>query len=434
MNNGKFIRNKKGITLITLIITIIIMCVLVGVSIGIIVKNDYFRKAENTATKAEAQLNNQIAQEGEIKNSWEEKPGQIIRSETKRDTTITIQASVSNITRTSFRINVTGTNANGDILTFTLKLGDTTYEAKTGEEVYWDITGLEPGTAYKFEITATDNDTENNVIGRAETLANNRPTLTVDITTEQETATITANGTDKDGDTLNYTINIKNSSGTTIYTSGPSTTSTWELTELTASTKYEYEITVDDGFDTTTKTGEFTTKAEPQINTPPVINSYICRNIAKNRLQIRINATDAEQTSLIYSLYTSDSKTGEYTLRTQTTQNKDINVDLTATGFNKEKTYWYITVSDGTNVVQAFGYSCSGNDFRCDTTLCLNAQCENCGGTGNAYCNGDDDSWTFKIDYGFYDVCPKCNGDNMKYDRKMTCQTCRRDISLFGCV
>ena len=45
-------KNQKGITLVALIITIIILLILAAVSVGVIIDNDFFDKAQNTVNKA----------------------------------------------------------------------------------------------------------------------------------------------------------------------------------------------------------------------------------------------------------------------------------------------------------------------------------------------------------------------------------------------
>jgi len=84
---------------------------------------------------------------------------------------------------------------------------------------------------------------------------NTAPTLEVtvsDITST--TAKITATGGDVDGDSLQYTLEINGQ------TYGPSTTNSWEVTDLSVGKTYSYTVSVTDGYETVTKTGELTTE------------------------------------------------------------------------------------------------------------------------------------------------------------------------------
>ncbi len=133
---------------------------------------------------------------------------------------------------------------------------------------------------------------------------NNDPTLETNeenITTNS--ATIIATGTDADGDTLTYTLYFNNET-----TYGPSTENTWDISDLTANTKYEYTVTVtDEKGGTATSNGEFTTEPAEK-NEPPEIKSVSETNITETTATITAIATDPDNDTLTYTLEISTQK------------------------------------------------------------------------------------------------------------------------------
>lgn len=154
-------KNNKGITLVALIITIIILLILTGVTTKIILDSKFLDNAKSTVAKANNETENQITLENNTYDSWDEYPGQIIKGDSgipipEPKVIIELYGSTSNITTNSCRISATGTHNLNDTLTYSLKFETTAYDEKTGDDIYWDITGLTQNTKYKFEITATD--------------------------------------------------------------------------------------------------------------------------------------------------------------------------------------------------------------------------------------------------------------------------------------
>ena len=385
--------NNKGITLIALIITVILLIILSAVSIGVMIKGDFFGRAKDTVGKANSQIEDSKDKEEQAISVWDALPGKVVKSRTKGESTIELSVVTSDVTTTSFRVHATGTNENGDILTYVLKVGETTYEEKQGKEVYWDITGLTPATTYEFEVIAKDESTENNVISSETTLTNSKPEVTIIVKNiTGTTAQIVAQATDTDGDTLTYKLIINGQ------TYGPNQTSTWNITGLTPLTTHSYTVVVSDGHDEVTKTGTITTI---QDNVAPVLAVNSLNSKTTNSLTVNARATDEDGDNLTYKLYTSTSKNGTYTLQqTSSATAQNTQVTLTASNLSQYTTYyWYIEVSDGTDKITSENdkknarTKCTGTGLTHSTSSCSGYRyvtCTNCGGDGvyTATCSG----------------------------------------------
>lgn len=426
----KIRKNNKGITLIALIITIIVLIILSALAIGITLKGDLFGKAQTTISKANEGQVKAGEQAEDIELDWNNLPGESIKSPTTGETTIEIEVIPTNIKHKSFRINARGTNAEGDILTFTLNVaGKGNLGEKIGNEVYWDVTGLTPDTEYAFEVIAKDDETENSVSGTAKTLPNTNPEVTVAISNLTSTkVTITANGTDADGDQLTYTLTINGK------TYGPSTTNTWNITGLTKATTYQYKVIVrDDVGGEGIKEDTITTLN----NSAPVIVTNSLSSKTTTEIQIAAKATDADGDSLTYALYTSTSQTGTYTKKaTSSSVTQNTQVTLSATGLTNYTTYWwYITVSDGSDTVTSEKQSvktycpggttetcstCNGNgtvSYTC--TDGYRYTCSTCSGSGKIPCPG-----TPTLVDETYTTCPSCGNSTGYRVSNYKCSTC----------
>lgn len=248
-------KQNKGITLSALIIVILVLLILTGIIVDFALDGTLIDKAEETVTKANEKTGTDKEIEKEIKEEWEDTPGETIQSPTREDTTIVLTATTSNITKKSFKITVKGNNKNGDKLSFNLTVGDTVYEQKENDEntVSWNVQGLENNTYYEFKVTASDGKTQNFVNGKVKTSANKIPKITTKVKNiTAQTATIEATGTDADGDTLTYTLKVNGK------TYGPGANNSWNITGLTKQERYLYVVTVTDGTDTVEKNGYFT--------------------------------------------------------------------------------------------------------------------------------------------------------------------------------
>ena len=335
-------KNNRGITLIALIITILILTILTVVSMGVILSQDYFNKASDTVGKASSKVEQQKEQEENLKDTWDDIPGRVVKSKTNVTTTIELTARVENITRTSFRIIVEGTNKDNEDLTFSLKIADRTYtyEEKVGKEVYWDVgispdTPLEANTTYSFEIIGRDSKSENNVIGEVSTLANNAPDIenvTVNPLT-QTTATINVTATDAENDTLVYVLEISGDEKTSV-------NGVFELTGLTENTTYSYKVKVIDTFNAYDEYQN--TFATMVANKAPKITINNVKSINTTSFNITAQATDENGDKLIYELYVSTSQNGSYSKKaTSAVVAQNQSVTLQATGLSEYTPYWY---------------------------------------------------------------------------------------------
>lgn len=68
-------KTNEGITLLVLILIIVVLLIISGVSLGIILDNDFFKKAEEIANNAHQGLEERENQENQITNSWWSSPG-----------------------------------------------------------------------------------------------------------------------------------------------------------------------------------------------------------------------------------------------------------------------------------------------------------------------------------------------------------------------
>lgn len=219
------IRNNRGITLIALIITVIVLTILAVVSVGVIIDNDFFNKAQDTVGKASSGLENQKQQEAQADEEWENVPGKTVKSGTKVESGIEFSVTTSEITRTSFKISAEGTNKYEEALTYVLIMTDKDWNENAiqeynepkettvaNESVYWDLTGLTPNTTYYFKVIATDGRAENNQVSiksKETTLLNNAPIITANKYVDEQATTefkIEMQAKDSDKDNLIYEL------------------------------------------------------------------------------------------------------------------------------------------------------------------------------------------------------------------------------------
>ena len=75
-------KHNRGITLIALIITVVILLILTGATVGIAFESNFFGKAQNSVNEASRQRTEQVEKEGEAIETWDEVPGNMIKSST----------------------------------------------------------------------------------------------------------------------------------------------------------------------------------------------------------------------------------------------------------------------------------------------------------------------------------------------------------------
>lgn len=239
--------------------------------------------------------------------------------------------------------------------------------------------------------------------------SNEKPTLEVEVNSVTATkATITAVGTDPDGDNLTYTLTINNETYN-------SRTGIFNITGLEPETTYTYIVTVKDPYSNTSKEGTLTTTVG---NTAPVITSNYDYKSGKstNKFTIRMQATDLDGGYLTYSLYYSTSEDGNYTKAGTASVAAGTYTDISQTGLKEYTDYWwYITVTDGEETVtsekQKLRTYCSGSNLTCSsTTYCSKGyttqQCSICGGSGSCYkADGVLQESTKSVVYSHLDGC-----------------------------
>jgi len=338
------LNQKKGITLISLIVTVIILMILLGL-ITAVISDDIFVKADKAELHTENLIVNAQDKIDDIKDSVPdiEDAGAILA----------FNVEVSNITTTSATI--TAILEDGDDAEYTIVLANTegtvVYQSGPDTKKVWNITGLSAHQTYIYEVSAQKDIDTFSTTGSFKTL-NTKPTVEVETNVTPTTATITATGNDADGDILLYKAIVKNASGTTIYESDFTTTSSWPLTSLSEKTAYTYEVKATDGYDTTSKTGSFTTTSS---NTAPVITANSDYKSGKTTTQftIQMSATDAEGDKLTYTLYASTSQNGTYYQVGTATANSGTSTTIAVnkingTSLSQYTQYWWkLKVSDG---------------------------------------------------------------------------------------
>ena len=428
------LKQKKGITLISLIVTVIILMILLGL-ITAVISDDIFVKADKTELHTENLVVNAQDKIDDIKDSVPdiEDAGAIL----------TFNVEVSNITTTSATI--TAILEDGDDAEYTIVLANTegtvVYQSGPAKKNVWNITGLSAHQTYIYEVSAQNDIDTFSTTGSFKTL-NTKPTVEVETNVTPTTATITATGNDADGDILLYKTIVKNASGTTIYESDFTTTSSWPLTSLSEKTAYTYEVKVTDGYDTTSKTGSFTTT---KSNTAPVITSNVDYKSGKTttKFTIEMAATDADGDNLTYTLYASTAQNGTYyqvgTATGTSGGSKTIPVTaINGTALTQYTQYWWkIQVTDSkdtvTSEVQSLRTYCPGTGSTCrSTTLCNNISytCPSCNGVGTQYENCT--SKRYEVDYSdwsgtqFEHYTPEEGNYCMEYIRLYNayCTTC----------
>lgn len=316
--------NEKGITIISLIITVIVLILLAIVTVNLIIDGSLKEKASGVVDG----INNHDKEMAGIKDDVRNiiKPGEF----EEKNTPPTIIANVKDVTASTATIVAEGSDEDGDILYYTLTINGKSSEESTapdgGNTISWTIEKLKAHTEYEYTVAVTDKKAEEPTTTTGKfTTGNTEPTLSVSVSNIKSTsATITANGSDADGDTLQYTLKINGK------TYGPSTTRSWNVTDLTVNKTYSYTVEVTDGKVTITKTGNFTT-----TNTAPTL-TVSASNIKSTSATITATGYDADGDSLTYKLVinnqTYTSSTGKFDV----------------TGLKAHTTYSYTaTVSDG---------------------------------------------------------------------------------------
>ena len=261
--------------------------------------------------------------------------------------TVTLQSTATVVEGASLSITATGSDADGDALTYSWTTGTITGVLGTtsgtitftAPQVTADRTETMTVTVSDGSLTASASVT---VTITNSTSTNQTPTVTLPSTAsvaEGSSLTITATASDPDGDTLTYSWNTGTITGVT----GTSTAAiTFTAPEVTTNSDVTITVTVSDGSLTATATVTVTIIDSASTNQPPTVSLPATLTVAEGASgSLTATASDPDGDTLAYTW-----STGIITGATGTTTNVisftapqvTANTDVTVT----------VTVSDGT--------------------------------------------------------------------------------------
>ena len=232
-----------------------------------------------------------------IDTTGNEKISEILNTNTilNRAPVLTDPGSIASYDRTSMTIKATATDEDGGTLTYELYFGTSSgslsrVDTKTGnagsQVTFGARTGLAMNTTYYFRVDVTDGiDRVTGTVKSGKTKANSAPTFTAGptgTTSNINTITITATGSDPDGDKLTYKLtwseNSNYSGATTSTVTGNSGAAVTVATKTgLASNKktYYWKVEVYDNYGgTLTKTG----------NTATWCRTYLCSEFSNREV------------------------------------------------------------------------------------------------------------------------------------------------------
>lgn len=304
------VKSDKAITLIALIITVIILVIIAAVSVGVLIDNDFFNKAQDTVGRASSELENQKQQEANADEEWKNVPGKTVKSGTKVESGIEFSVTTSDITRTSFKISAQGTNKYGDALTYTLIMTDKDWKENAIQEysdpikatganeiVYWDLTGLTPNTTYYFKVIATDGRADDNKVSvesSETTLKNNEPIITANLYIDEQKTNefkIKMQAKDSDKDNLIYELLVlENEEYYSVWSStvASETTETITVNSINGKavkeyTQYNWKFRVTDIFEASAEAGGNLRTYCPGGSTCPI--GKLCEEVSTSKTE-----------------------------------------------------------------------------------------------------------------------------------------------------
>jgi len=146
--------NNKGITLLVLIITVLVMIIITGVTLGMILDNDFFNTSRDLVNNVNQKSDESLEQENQIENAWWSSPGESITTENSTEEgPITINVETSEIGESFATITATIEEDIEDI-EYILEINGKTYGPNTTGE--WEITNLDKGRVKgtRYNVTA----------------------------------------------------------------------------------------------------------------------------------------------------------------------------------------------------------------------------------------------------------------------------------------
>lgn len=256
-NINKNDRGESGITLISLIITVIVLIILLGVT-ELVIPNGLFSKARGGKEGIDEAIGTGQDTVNEIKNEYTDLPGR--KGDGEVNTKPEIQVSVKDITGTTAKVVVVGTDEDGDSLTYKLTvIHSVTNESKTygpQDNGEFPLSGLDKDTTYNYTAVVSDGKDEASKDGSFKTLyVNTAPNINYNALYNKSTnsATIRMRASDEEGDDLVYELYLSTSENGT-YTKMATSSSTTQnkylnlsASNLTKYTDYYWYITANDG-------------------------------------------------------------------------------------------------------------------------------------------------------------------------------------------
>ncbi|WP_239470134.1 PKD domain-containing protein [Archangium violaceum] len=166
---------------------------------------------------------------------------------------------------------VTASDSDGDALTYswtqTPFAPAGTFGDETGATRTWTAPLVSTNTTFTLKVTVSDGKggtTQSSLDVTVANVPSRNRAPTVDETITVPTARVVAGDTvilsiganDQDGDTLTYTWTTTNTAGEGIFTNRNAPVAEWRSPDLRTATTYSFQVTVSDGADSVTRSGE----------------------------------------------------------------------------------------------------------------------------------------------------------------------------------
>ena len=252
--------------------------------------------------------------------------------------------------------------------------------------------------------------------------------------------TVDAEKTDEDACSGINGYYFSNDGGVTWEPSVPQKDPNYTFEGLEPDTNYDIVIKAEDNAGNEVETVKKPQKTEPDKLDPPTMTFK-----SKTTSSITVDAIvqDKAGRDITYTLYVSTNKNGPYTAKASTTKVAGTKVTLTASGLNMYTNYYYyVGIQSGKVTAETTSKGnvrtyCSGRTNSCTPKYCSGGytssgtrSCSKCGGTGKMACTGT-------TDWGFGPTktlrCPKCGENTFTAGTGYFCDTCGAFKDTGGC-